>query len=167
MEAHQDRFPRRRGEAGVRLPACHAAGARCARRARLVGDSNNVEAYSKRWLRNRERVGVKSWKDDDSRLRHHILPLLGKMPLPEVQPRHVNELIQRVRAARKAPRTVRNIYSVVQAMFRDAQIDGLVSSNPCILTKYQLGRKADAKREWRAGAIFSREELQDLVGDER
>jgi len=127
----------------------------------------SLDAYSKRWLKNRERVGVRSWKDDESRLRHHVLPFLGKMALDDVQPRHVNEVVQRLRAAKKAPRTVRNVYSVVAALFRDAQIDGLISRTPCILTKYQLGKIGDAKHEWRALAIFSRDELQKLIGDER
>ncbi len=119
----------------------------------------SLDAYSKRWLKNRERVGVRSWKDDESRLRHHVLPFLGKMALDDVQPRHVNEVVQRLRAAKKAPRTVRNVYSVVAALFRDAQIDGLISRTPCILTKYQLGKIGDAKHEW--------DELQKLIGDER
>jgi integrase len=131
------------------------------------GGIPTVQAFGKVFLEKRRMVGVRSVDDDESRLRTHIFPTIGAMKLDEVEARHVAELIEQVRASRRAPRTVRNIYSVVRALFRDAQIAGYVHANPCILTHYQLGRVRDGKKGWRAGALFSREELQVLISDDR
>src|SRR5216683_158124 len=131
------------------------------------GGIPTVQAFGRVFLEKRRLVGVRSVGNDESRLRTHVFPSIGAMKLDEVEARHVAELIERVRASRRAPRTVRNIYSVVRALFRDAQIAGYVQANPCILTHYQLGKVRDAKKGWRAGALFSREELQALISDER
>jgi integrase len=55
----------------------------------------------------------------------------------------------------------------MRALFRDAQIAGLCGSQPCILTHFQLGKVRDGKKGWRAGAVFTREELQALISDSR
>lgn len=128
-----------------------------------------IAGFVPRWLKDyRERGGVKSWKDDESRLEHHIVPVIGELEWDEVEPRHVNEVVQRAKRQKLAPATVWNIYSVMQALFRDAQIEGLRRRDtPCILTERQLGKKRDAKKEWRSGAIFTREELASLISDSR
>jgi hypothetical protein len=48
----------------------------------------------------------------------------------------IADVIKKVRLAGKAPRTVRNIYSVISAMFRDARIADLVEQTPAVLNKY-------------------------------
>ena len=85
-----------------------------------------------------------------------------------MEPRHVNQVVQAVKNLKRAPATVWNVYSVMQALFRDAQIEGLRRRDtPCILTERQLGKKRDAKKEWRSSAIFTREELGSLISDTR
>jgi len=94
--------------------------------------------------------------------------VIGSLKWDEVEPRHINEVVQGVRGKQRAPATVWNVYSVMQALFRDAQIEGLRRRDtPCILTERQLGKKRDAKKEWRSGAIFTREELAALISDVR
>ncbi len=132
----------------------------------VVGNPT-VKSFAKRFLEDRVALGVRSAHDDESRLRTHVFPLFGSMRLDEVETRHIAEMVKAVRNNNLAPRTVRNIYSVVRALFRDAQIAGLVQANPCILTHFQLGKVRDAKKGWRAGALFSREELQALISDRR
>src|SRR5712664_4211051 len=105
-----------------------------------AGGIPTVRAFGKTFLEKRRLVGVRSVDDDESRLRTHVYPVLGAMLLDQVEARHIAALIEQVRALRRAPRTTRNIYSVVRALFRDAQIAGLVAENPCILTHYQLGK---------------------------
>jgi integrase len=90
------------------------------------------------------------------------------MPLDEVRPRHLVSVVDRLKVAGRAPRTVRNVYSVVKAMFRDARIaDVLTAPDPCILTHRQLGRVRDAKPGWRPTARYTREELEALIADPR
>ncbi|MBM4185591.1 MAG: hypothetical protein FJ207_15455, partial [Gemmatimonadetes bacterium] len=89
------------------------------------------------------------------------------MKLEEVRPRHVRQLVDRARAAGRAPRTIRNIYGIVQVMFRDAVMEDLIQASPCILTERELGEIVDKDPEWRGTAIYSREELVSLVSDPR
>ncbi|HEY4885612.1 MAG TPA: site-specific integrase [Myxococcales bacterium] len=130
-----------------------------------TGAPPTVESFGRTFLKQRRELGVRSVDDDESRLKTHVYPVLGPMRLEEVQPRHVADVIAKVRAQKLAPRTVRNVYSVVRALFRDAQIAGLCSQQPCILTHFQLGKVRDGKKGWRAGAVFSREELEALISD--
>jgi hypothetical protein len=133
----------------------------------LGGDDTVANYFARRVLPQRKAMDVKTWDDEEGRFKLHIEPLLGKMALSEVQPRHVNGVIEQLRAAKKASRTVRNVYHVMRTIFRLAQIDGLTSSSPCILTRAELGKIKDKHKEWRAGAIYSREELVELISDER
>lgn len=127
----------------------------------------NVSEYALgKWLEARKGT-VESWPDDFSRLKTHILPAIGALPLGDVRPRHIVALIAQVRDGEAAPRTVRNVYAVVRALFRDAMIAGLTDVQPCILTHHHLGRIRDAKSEWRATALFSVGELAALTGDRR
>jgi integrase len=127
-----------------------------------------VRAWAKRWLKDRRVAGVRDADNDESRLELHVLPELGERLLEDVQPRHLDGLAKAWAAALKAPRTRRNIYSVVKALFRDAKIAGLYDTpDPCILTHRQLGKVRDGPRFHRSEAVFTREELELLVRDER
>lgn len=131
-----------------------------------LGVDPTVREYTRPWLEARKKQ-IASWDDDESRLDTHILPAIGSLALAAVRPRHVAALVAGVRQAGLAPRTVRNVYAVVRAIFRDAQIAGLVDHQPCILGVHQLGRIRDAKHEWRAAALFSEAELADLMGSSK
>jgi len=128
----------------------------------LAGDFT-IAGYSAKRFIPYQKKRIRSWEDDDDRLRLWVLPKIGAMQVAEVQPRHVNDVIQAARGAKKAPRTVRNVYSAIQGLFRLARLDGLRTDTPCILTKAELGKIGDKRKEWRAGALFSREELQNLI----
>lgn len=126
-----------------------------------------LERWGRRWLKDRARG-----QDDSERiLRLHVFPAIGHMLLLEVRPRHLIEMVKRAQAAGKAPRTVRNIYSEVQAMFRDAVIADLMrkEQDPCdrTLDWRHLGRPRDKRTGWRATAVFTREELVQLISDSR
>ncbi len=127
-----------------------------------------VESYSRTWLKNRERERL-DWKTDRSRLDNHINPALGRMALEEVRPRDLFEMVRKLREGDAAPRSIRNIYGVVAALFRDAALDGLIEprENPCILNVRQLGAVVDKDSSWRETAIYTRAEVLQLVDDER
>jgi integrase len=126
-----------------------------------------VARFAERWVGDREKLGLADHRNDGLRLRLHVMPTVGHLRLDEVRPRHLADVIRKVRLAGKAPRTVRNIYSVVSAMFRDARIADLVDQTPAILNKYQLGQVEDARPEWRVTAIFTRGEVEQLIADDR
>ncbi len=135
----------------------------------LHGGSERVTVsdFAADWLKKREALGIRTWDDDAARLRLHALPLLGKMPIDEVRPRHLIEVIHELRSRGKlAPRTVHHVYGTLHVMFGDAVIAELIDATPCVLKRAQLGKKEDKNPEWRANAIFTRQELETLLSSE-
>ena len=127
-----------------------------------------VARYAARWNEDRKKLGIIDWENDARWLRIHALPKIGAMPIAEVRARHLIELFTALRSAGKlAPKSIYNVYSVLKAMFRDAQLADLIDTSPCVLTRYQLGENEDADPEWRATAIYSRDELTAMISDPR
>lgn len=129
---------------------------------------NTLRGYALgQWLDARRTEGHE-WAHDRGRLEKHVLPVIGDMRLDAVRPVHLAALVRRLRfEADLAPRTVRNVYAVVAAVFRDAAIDGRIEVTPCVLTVAQLGRVVDKDPEWRPGALFDRREAEQLISDPR
>jgi len=126
-----------------------------------------VAAYAEAWIAKRREANL-DWTNDRGRLVHHVNPVIGKMPIASVRAKQIADLVHAWRFKTKlAQRTVYNVYSTIAAMFRDAAIDGEIDQTPCILTKAQLGPLVDKDPEWRDGAVFSRDEAELIVSDER
>jgi site-specific recombinase XerD len=62
---------------------------------------------------------------------------------------------------------VRHIYGHLRTMFHEAVTDELVSATPCVLKKGELPKKIDKDPTWRARAVFTRQEVECLLSDER
>lgn len=126
-----------------------------------------VRSWAKRWLEMRAGL-IENHECDESALRLHVLPHIGDVEIGEVRPRHVAGLVRTWCGAQYAPpRTIRNVHYVMKSMFRDAAVEGLIDTTPCILGRAQLPKIADADPEWRAAARYTREELEALVSDPR
>lgn len=133
-----------------------------------VAGPPTVKAYADQWIAARRRRGVASVADDEARLRNHVLPTLGTMLMDAVRPRHVRDLVLEMRnAAKLAPRTMRQVTSLLHTMFKSAVIEDVVPSNPIVLERGTLPKKADKDPTWRADAIYTREEVEILISDER
>jgi integrase len=65
----------------------------------------------------------------ESHLRCAITPALGGLPLQGLMPTHLNKLYGDLRAAGRAPKTIRNIHGVVSKALADAERWGLVARN--------------------------------------
>jgi integrase len=91
------------------------------------------------------------------------------MPIAGVRARHLVEAFGAMKKAGLAPKTIWNTYSTVKAMWRDARIADVLtdSPEPCILTHRQLGKVRDARPGWREAAVYTRGELEQLIGDTR
>ena len=61
-----------------------------------------VRSWGKRWLDSRK-AAVRDAEHDETRLKLHVFPVLGSMPLDEVRPRHLVDLVTQLRAEGKAP----------------------------------------------------------------
>lgn len=132
-----------------------------------TGGPLTVAVWAKTWIETRRRDGVRDAGNDEQRLRDHVLPALGTMPLDQVRPRHLADVFRGLRET-LAPRTVRNVYSVVRSLFRDAQIaDVLDRPSPAILTHRQLGKVRDGPGFRRREAVYTRAELVTLISDSR
>lgn len=126
-----------------------------------------VKTWGTKWLKDR-RVAIQDFDHDETHLKLYVYPHIGSMPLDEVRPRHLIDVVNRAKALGRAPRTVRNIYSTIKAMIRDARIaDVLVGPDPCILTHRQLGKAKDSTKFERASAVFTAEELPSFILDPR
>ncbi|MDX2093934.1 MAG: hypothetical protein SFX73_39235 [Kofleriaceae bacterium] len=128
-----------------------------------------VRMFAKTWLADRQKLDL-DWKNDAGRLEHWILPVIGDKPIASIRTRHIVELVRHVRTTPSettgetvSQRTVYNVYSVVCALFRDAQLADKIEQTPCILDERQLGPRVDKDPEWRAEAVFSRAEVETII----
>ena len=127
-----------------------------------------VRVFAAPWVQERKALGIVTWKDNESRLRDHVLPVIGDMEISKVRPRHLADLVKNLRIKGEiAPKTVINIYSTIRALFRDALIADLIEQTPAILTRHQLGELHDKDPAWRRSAVFSRDEMEMLLADPR
>lgn len=145
--------------------------AQVAARAAIAGPAEGpltVRRYAQHWLVERRALGIADIENEQSRLEHHVYATLGNLKLAEVRPRHLVDLIRKLRVGGKlAPKSIYNVYSVLKALFRDAHMADLIDTTPCVLTKYQLGDNIDKDPEWRATAVYTRDELEMLIADPR
>lgn len=81
--------------------------------------------WCERWLQAREARHLASVKDDASRLRTHIWPAIGDIPMTSVTTADLERLVAaldaRIHAATLSWRTARNIWAVVTKAFDDAR----------------------------------------------
>ena len=130
--------------------------------------SITVKDYVERWLEDRKGLSLASWSDDANRLRKHVVPLIGKLDLVAVRPSNVRDVVLYHRKANKlAPRTIRHVFATMAIMFGDAMADELITTSPCVLRKGVLPKKVDKDPDWRATAIYDRDEIRSLIFDPR
>ena len=127
-----------------------------------------VKQYAEGWIKDRRALGLRTADDDDTRLKLHALPTIGEMVIDEVRPRHIRDLVLAMRTkGALAPRSIRNVYGVLATMFRTAVADELIVASPCVLARGVLPKKVDKDPAWRATAIFTRPEVEQLISDVR
>ena len=120
------------------------------------------------WIERRRKRKIKTWKDDETRLRLHVMPRLGSLPIEAITPLDVENAFLALREEGKlAPKTVWNVYSSLRSLYRDAIVKLGVERSPCILTEEELGPMVDKDPEWREQAIYERHEAATLMFDPR
>jgi len=133
-----------------------------------------VRKYADGWLKDRMHRDLETYRDDEARLNQHVLPALGHVVLADWEPRHTQEFVRGLKKKESkrtgkvlAPRTVRHIYTVIRQLAHDAQADGKLMRDPCILKRGDLPPKKDRNPNWRPTAVFSTPEVELLISDER
>jgi hypothetical protein len=127
----------------------------------------SVKRYSDFWIKERRSLGIKSVADDEAHLRLHILPVLGKMEMATVRPRHVRQFVRNLRKGDLAPRTIRHIYGTLHNLCNDATVDEIIETSPCRLKRKDLPKNEDKDPGWRDTAVFERHEIEILISDNR
>ena len=133
-------------------------------------ERQTLAEYAERWIATREAEGVRSASDEASRLRDHVLPVLGHRPLKEIGRPEVKTMIANLVATRAlAPRTIHHVYGSLRSLYSRAVEDEVVVASPCSLRVRQgeLPKKADKDPKWRALAVFNASEVETLISDPR
>jgi integrase len=130
-------------------------------------DIPTLTEYAERWIAGRKSHGIRNHAEEARHLRLHVLPRLGELPVTGVTRAHVKDLLALWRKADKAPRTIRNFLSTLRSLFNDLIDDEIVDANPCDVHRKHLGRAGDKDPEWRATALYQRDELVQLISDPR
>lgn len=131
--------------------------------------------YATRWLERRAAAGVKSHDHDVYRVKRFALPRLGDKPLDAVTRTDVRDVVNDASATLGArtneplsPRTVLHVYTAIRTLYADAVAEGLVAASPCTLRtrRGELPMKRDRDPSWRAHAVYTRDETEQLVASE-
>jgi integrase len=148
---------------------------------RLAGGTDGpatVRRYAEAWLESRHqkheatrrryeatgqgRVQHRDHATDAGRMRKHVLPYLGDLLLSDVRPRHLAGWIHELRTKTSlSAKTVRNVYGLACALFRDAAIAGNIEATPCVLVDAQLGEEDETGE---GAGRYSREQLELMIG---
>ena len=134
-------------------------------RAEVAGQTGGpvtVRLWAKSWIESRRVKGIVTADDYEARLARYVLPIIGDTRIEEVTPEHIASVLAAVGKRALAPRTVRHIYFTMHAMFRKA-VPRLIDINPCSIDTEDLPAKIDRDPEWRATAVFTRDELVAIV----
>ncbi len=89
------------------------------------------------------------------------------MLLDDVKPRHIRDFVFDLRKGPLAPRTIYHVYQTTALLFRAAIIDELIDATPCVVARGVLPKKVDKDPNWRNEAIYTREEVEQLISDSR
>lgn len=135
---------------------------------RGTSDPDTIAAYARKWCDERDARGVESSKQDRQRLEDYILPEVGQHALEHLRPRHVADLVYKLRARTGpdalAPRTIHHIFNTLHTLYESAILDELVwGANPVKVKPGVLPKKTDADLEWRAEATFYTREVIMLI----
>lgn len=135
-----------------------------------------VRAYLAEWISRRVAAGVRGVRDEERYLLTFVVPEIGDLALADVTRTHVRDVMtkaSRSTSARTgealAPRTLLHVYRAMTTAFSDAVLDRLIPASPCTLRtrRGELPKKRDKDPKWRAEAVYTREETETLISDDR
>lgn len=115
------------------------------------------------WVEARKARGLRGWFHSARQFEIHVLPVLGDMKITEVKARHIRNFVDGLPLSGLAPRSIRWVYALTRKFFVDQVVDEVIPHSPCVLTKDQLPKNRDRDPEWRANALFSREEVELIL----
>lgn len=89
--------------------------------------------YSTSWLATKADLRPRTKINVEGRLRNHIEPVFGEVPLARIRPEHVRAFVASLTDDKGlAPATVKATYLVLAQVLATAEVDGLIGRTPCI-----------------------------------
>lgn len=133
----------------------------------LDPETVTLRQWAAEWIQRRRARGVRTVGDEEARLRDHVLPVLGDERMADLRPRQIRALVHRLRTGPLAPRTIRHVYGALRGCLTEAVVEDLIPASPCVLLPGDLPEVKDKDPAWRSSAVFTREELELLISDDR
>lgn len=90
--------------------------------------------WSMYWMNSykRNRIKDSTYQSYNRMLNNHILPCMKQMKLKDVTSKIIQDVIQKMEVNNCAPTTIRNVYHLLNAIFKDALFYHAVPYNPCV-----------------------------------
>jgi integrase len=89
-----------------------------------MAEGENVTTWVEQWIEDRERRGILSHKQDEGRLKNHVLDVIGPIAIEKVTRDDIERLVEaldaKVQRGDLAPKTASNVWTLVTSMFDDA-----------------------------------------------
>ncbi len=117
-----------------------------------------LETYQGRTTRGIRPETIRDYKDELDRF---AIPLLGKLRMSEVEPRHIKKLAASVSARGLAPATVRLALAPVRALFATAVEEGVLRFNPTVGVR--VAKPATLEEDDRPEKALADAQLADLL----
>jgi integrase len=83
-----------------------------------------------RWCQRKSEHKPRTKQRRDEVLRKYLLPAIGHRPIRAIDVADLHDLVSDLKQLGLAPLTVRNIMAIARPIFKQAVIEGLISSNP-------------------------------------
>lgn len=90
--------------------------------------------YAEQWRADQLHHRVRTAEQAESRLRLHVYPSIGSMPIANVRRPHVQACVNTM-AQSLAPTTVEVAYGYMATVFKSAVLDGVIGKTPCVKIK--------------------------------
>lgn len=88
-----------------------------------------VKIWEKNWLPEKTPAVRENYMD---KLNLHVLPVIGHMKITAVRATHIDSIIQTAKDNGKAPATIRDLFTVINSVFKYAFKKQYIRENPCI-----------------------------------
>ena len=111
----------------------------------------------------RDQVSVRAWESDESALRVHIVPALGRRPVGSVNRVHIERFLGAVASSRSVG-TAARVRTTLQGLFDYAVRSRVIRDSPATVVRLPRPDSGRARGEFRP---FTMEELLSVVEEQR
>lgn len=111
--------------------------------------------YATSWLENRYSDKKARKGTYASQLKHHVLPFLGHLNLPEVSTRELQDWVNKLVNLNVGVPTIRSATGAVRLIFKQAHREGKIVKNPWVTIDIPSGKKSKRARALTERQLFA------------